>query len=42
MRLENKIVDNIDYQQIMNIQYKINNRPRKILNFENPKNNFFL
>ena len=33
--------DNIDIQTIRNIQKIINNRPRKILNFENPKILFF-
>jgi len=33
--------DNIDYQQINNIQKIINARPRKILMFKNPKENFF-
>ena len=28
-------------QQIKEIQYKINNRPRKNLNFYSPKENFF-
>jgi IS30 family transposase len=33
--------DDIDYQEINNIQKIINSRPRKILNFECPKNIFF-
>jgi len=33
--------DNVDYQKIIKIQKIINNRPRKITNFENPKNLFF-
>jgi IS30 family transposase len=28
-------------QEILNIQHKINRRPRKLLNFDNPKNIFF-
>ena len=32
----------INQQQIKNIQYKINNRPRKNLNFNSPKECFFL
>ena len=30
--------DNVDYQEMIKIQKNINNRPRKITNFENPKN----
>jgi len=33
--------DYFDYQQINNIQKIINARPRKILNFKNPKEIFF-
>ena len=33
--------DNIDYQTIINTQKNINSRPRKILNFKNPKEIFF-
>jgi len=33
--------DNINEQQIKKIQYKINNRPRKNLNFYSPKEIFF-
>jgi IS30 family transposase len=33
--------DSLDYQEIMNIQKNINSRPRKILNFEKPKDIFF-
>jgi IS30 family transposase len=29
-------------EDIKNIQHKINRRPRKLINFENPKNSFFL
>jgi len=34
--------DNINNQQIKEIQYKINNRPRKKLNFYSPKEIFLL
>jgi IS30 family transposase len=34
--------DSINQQQIKEIQYKINNRPRKKLNFKSPKEIFFL
>ena len=34
--------NNLNYQQIKQIQYKINNRPRAKLNFYSPKDFFFL
>ena len=33
--------DNYDDLTVKNIQYKINRRPRKKLNFDSPKNIFF-
>ena len=36
-----QIFDGFDDEKISEIQQKINRRPRKKLNFENPKNLFF-
>lgn len=39
---KNANFDDFNYQQIKEIQHKINNRPRKKLKFNSPKQNFFL
>ena len=38
---KNQIFENINNENIMDIQHKINRRPRKGHNFENPKKLFF-
>ncbi|MFV0366447.1 MAG: hypothetical protein ACK5JS_08125 [Mangrovibacterium sp.] len=38
---ENEGANMFDDKFDMNVQYKINRRPRKILNFETPKDLFF-